>query len=281
MYHQPGLAASWRDGVCRLTLNEPERLNPLSERVRRRLEAVVRRLGVDRSIRVVVLSGAGRAFSAGADLNGLGRTALAELTWSERRRLSGAWQRTLAGLEGVPQPCVAVLHGWVVGGAVLLACCCDLRLAADDMKLSIPELRLGIPLTWAGLPRLVREIGLPRTRDLVMTGRTVSAQEALTWGLVQRVVPAVELNAATDALIGDLLRAPAAAMSLTKEALHAIGRAASAEVVAWADADLLSWSMQEDEGQTAAAAYLASLKKTGLSPTRSWEHSAEPVEEGR
>src|SRR5215831_533761 len=179
MYH--GLSASWQGGVCTLMLDEPDRLNPLSERVRRRLDAVVRRLGSDESTRVVVLRGAGRAFSAGADLDGLDRAALGSLTWSRRRRLAGGWQRTLAGLEAVPQPSVAVLHGWVVGGAALLACCCDLRVAADDMRLSIPELRLGIPLTWAGLPRLVREIGLARTRDHVMTGRSISAQEALTW----------------------------------------------------------------------------------------------------
>jgi enoyl-CoA hydratase/carnithine racemase len=269
MYH--GLTANWRDGVCTLTLDEPERLNPLSERVRRRLDAAVRRLGSDQSTRVVVLRGAGRAFSAGVDLDGIDRSGLEALSWSRRRRLSGAWQRTLAGLEAVPQPAVAVLHGWVVGGAALLACCCDLRLAADDMRLSILELRLGIPLTWAGLPRLVREIGLARTRDLVMTGRSISAQEALGWGLVQRVVPAGHLNAAADALVEELMRAPSAALSLTKEALNAIGRAASSEVVAWADADLLAWSMLETESQAAAAGYMESLRTKRLSTAQPGE----------
>jgi enoyl-CoA hydratase/carnithine racemase len=251
---------SRRGPVCTLTLDEPARLNPLSDAVRRRLDTIVRRLGSDAATRVVVLRGAGRAFSAGVDLSTRDAARLQAMSWSERRRALGAWQRTLAGLETVPQPTVASLHGWVVGGAVLLACCCDLRLEADDLRLSIPELRLGIPLTWAGLPRLVREIGLPRTRDLVMTGRAVSAAEALEWGLVQRVVPAAELAAATDALVADLLRLPAVPLALTKEALHAIGRVAGAEVVAWADADLLSWSLGEPEGQAAAAEYLASLR---------------------
>jgi enoyl-CoA hydratase/carnithine racemase len=132
--------------------------------------------------------------------------------------------------------------------------------AAEDLRLSIPELRLGIPLTWAGLPRLVREIGLPRTRDLVMTGRAITAAEALDWGLVQRVVPAAELAAATDAVVAELMAAPAATLALTKEALNAIGRAVSAEVVSWADADLLAWSRLEAEGQAAAAGYVASLR---------------------
>lgn len=255
-----GLSATCHDGVCTLTLDEPARLNPLGEGVRRRLDAVVRRLAADASVRVVVLRGAGRAFSSGADLAARsGRTASAA-TWSERRRQAGAWQRTLAAFEALPQPTVASLHGWVIGGAVLLACSCDLRVAAEDTRLAIPELRLGIPLTWAGLPRLVREIGLPRTRELVMTGRAIGAAEALGWGLVQRVVPADELAAATDALAAELLAAPAAALALTKEALHAIGRAASGEIAAWADADLLSWSMLEPEGQAAAAEYLASLR---------------------
>jgi len=251
---------SRRGPVCTLTLDEPARLNPLSEAVRRRLDTMVRRLGSDTGTRVVVLRGAGRAFSGGVDLSARDAARLQAMSWSERRRASGAWQRTLAGLEALPQPTVASLHGWVVGGAALLACCCDLRIAADDLRLSIPELRLGIPLTWAGLPRLVREIGLPRTRDLVMTGRPVSAIEAIEWGLVQRVVPVAQLAAATDALAADLLRLPAVPLALTKEALSAIGRAASAEVVAWADADLLSWSMGEPEGQAAATQYLASLR---------------------
>ena len=82
-----------------------------------------------------------------------------------RRRSSGAWQRLLEDLERLPQVTVARLHGHVIGGAFLLAAACDLRVAADDVSMSIPELAIGIPLTWAGLPRLAREIGLPRTRS--------------------------------------------------------------------------------------------------------------------
>jgi enoyl-CoA hydratase/carnithine racemase len=258
---RPGALTLSRSGaVWTLTLDEPARLNPLDDRVRRRLDTVVRRLGSDPSVRVMVLRGAGRAFSGGIDLAARDARSPEAGTWSERRRASGAWQRTLAGLETVPQVTVASLHGWVVGGAALLACCCDLRIAADDMRLSIPELRLGIPLTWAGLPRLVREIGLPRTRDLVMTARVVSAGEALEWGLVQRVVPAADLSEATGALVDELVRMPAAPLALTKEALTAIGRTVATEVVAWADSDLLSWSVREPEGQAAAAEYLASLR---------------------
>jgi enoyl-CoA hydratase/carnithine racemase len=114
MPRPPGLTAACAGGVCTLTLDEPERLNPLNEAVRRRLDAALRRVAGDASVRVVVLRGAGRAFSGGADL--AGRTGEPP-GWSERRRLAGGWQRTLAAFEALPQPAVASLHGWVVGGA--------------------------------------------------------------------------------------------------------------------------------------------------------------------
>jgi enoyl-CoA hydratase/carnithine racemase len=143
---------------------------------------------------------------------------------------------------------VARLHGHVIGGAGLLAAACDLRVAADDLSYAIPEVAIGIPLTWAGLPRLAREIGLPRTRDLVMTGRQLGAGEAEAWGLVHRVVPPAELDAAVDALVDALLAQPPAALAMTVDGLRALGRAVSAPDVAWADPDLLRWSLRELRG---------------------------------
>src|SRR5207237_2290366 len=87
-----------------------------------------------------------------------------------QRRANGAWQRLLDDIEHLPQVTVAQLHGHVIGGAVLLAAACDFRVGADDPSVWIPELALGVRLPWAGIPRLAREIGLPRTRELVMTG---------------------------------------------------------------------------------------------------------------
>ena len=228
--------------VARVVLDRPAKLNALSDELRRELQAAVDELAGRGDVRVVVLAGAGRSFSAGADLADRVPSSPDPLV---RRHASGAWQRLLEDVERLPQVTVARLHGHVIGGAFLLAAACDLRVAADDVSLSIPELAIGIPLTWAGLPRLVREIGLPRTRELVMTGRRVDGAEAERWGLVHRLVPADGLDAAVDALVAELVAQPAAPLAMTVDALRAIGRATSAPDVSWADPDLLRWSLRE------------------------------------
>jgi enoyl-CoA hydratase/carnithine racemase len=231
------------DGAtARLELDRPAKLNALNDELRRDLQAAIDELATRADVRVVVVSGAGRAFSAGADLNERVPSSPDPLV---RRWSSGAWQRLLEDLERLPQVTVARLHSHVIGGAFLLAAACDLRVASDDVSLSIPELAIGIPLTWAGLPRLVREIGLPRTRELVMTGRRIGGEEAERWGLVHRLVAASELDAAVDALVNELLAQPAAPLAMTVDALRALGRATSAPDVSWADPDLLRWSLRE------------------------------------
>jgi enoyl-CoA hydratase/carnithine racemase len=237
--------------VCRVTLDEPDKLNPLGTDVLAGLQDLVVRMRDELDVRVIVIAGAGRAFSAGADL----RTSAAMPDgWRERRRQAGAWQRLFEDLESLPQVTVARLHGYVIGGAVLLAAACDLRIAGDDVRFSIPEVELGIPLTWAGLPRLVREIGLPRTRDFVMTGRAVDGATAERWGLVTRLVAASELDTATNALVDELLVMPDVPLRMTREALASIGRPAVAG--AWADPDLLAWSLREPDTTDAMRRYV-------------------------
>jgi len=242
-----------RDGpVVRLRLNDPDRLNPLGEALREELGAAFDSLGRDPSVTVVVIDGVGPAFSAGADLTaprGAGGS------WAERRHQSGAWQRLLDQLESLPQITVAAIHGHCIGGAALLAVCCDLRVGDANVQVRIPELAIGIPLTWGGVPRLAREIGLPLTRDLVMTGRVLDGAGALACGFVQRLAPAGELAAAVDVVVAKLLEMPAGPLQMTKSLTAALGRD-RAGLAAWADADLLAWSYGEPEGREAAAAYL-------------------------
>lgn len=244
-----------RDGaVLRLTFNRPEKLNALNDGVRAALHDAVRGAREDTAVRVVVLRGAGRAFSAGADLTEGGPAA--EETWAERRHRVGGWQRLLDDLEALPAVTVAVLHGHCIGGAALLAAACDLRIADATLQLRIPELHIGIPLTWGGVPRLAREIGLPLTRDLVMTGRVLDAREAHAAGFVQRLAAKGQLDGASEALADELLAMPEAALAITKAMTAALGRDALG-AAAWADADLLGWSFTETEGRAAAAEYLS------------------------
>lgn len=251
----PAVDVAASGAVCRITLNRPEKLNALSDEVRRLLTEAFTQLGDDIDTRVVVLQGAGRAFSAGADLSGGSLGGGETPSWSQRRHASGGWQRLLDLMESVPQVTVAQLHGHCVGGAALLAVACDLRVGADDLLVHIPELAIGIPLTWAGIPRLAREVGLPMARDLVMTARRLNAAEALRCGFVQRLAPAAELDAATEALVQELLDMPSAPLAMTRSMFAAISRERLGST-AWSDADLLGWSLREPEGLQAAADYV-------------------------
>jgi enoyl-CoA hydratase/carnithine racemase len=252
--------------VCYVTFNQPERLNPLGVGVLRELQAAVESLARDAETRVVVLEGIGRAFSAGADLRPPPPPSDAPprtpSSWAQRRRGAGAWQRLLDSWEALPQVTVARVQGWCIGGAVLLAVASDLRVGDRDAKFSIPEVALGIPLTWGGLPRLVREIGLPRTRDLVMTRRVIPANEALEWGIITRLAGDAGLDAEVAKLLTELLAMPQAPLEMTKASLSAIGRPGLA--IGWADADLLQSAEREEDRAGALQAYIdANVGKRG------------------
>lgn len=240
------------DRVCHLRLNRPDKLNALNDAVREQLHTHLSTLSDRPDVSVVVISGEGRAFSAGADLAAIPTAAAS--SWAERRHGAGAWQRLLALLEVIPQVTVASMHGYCIGGAALLGVACDLRIAAADVQVRIPELEMGIPLTWAGIPRLAREIGLPMARDLVMTGRTLDGEAALACGFVQRLVAVDRLIPETDELVADLLRMAVAPLAMTRSMFSAMSRDRSG-ATGWADPDLLAWSLAEPESRTAAAAY--------------------------
>jgi enoyl-CoA hydratase/carnithine racemase len=250
----PAVAVLFSDRVCKLRLSRPEKLNALNDAVYEELLAHLSSLADRPDISVLVISGEGRAFSAGADLAAVAPAATGERSWTQRRHAAGGWQRLLELLEMIPQVTVASMHGYCVGGAALLAVACDLRIAAEDLHVQIPELEIGIPLTWAGVPRLAREVGLPVARDIVMTARVLDGEAALACGFVQRLVAADELASATDRLVDELLAMAEGPLAMTRSMFSAIGRDRTG-LAAWADADLLSWSLAEEESRRAAAQY--------------------------
>jgi enoyl-CoA hydratase/carnithine racemase len=164
----------------------------------------------------------------------------------------------LDSIEALPQVTVASLHGPVIGGALLIAVACDMRVAAPDVQMSIPELALGIPLTWGGVPRLAREIGIARARELILTGHVVGAAQALAWGLVHRVG---DRGAETKKLMDELLVMPEAPLAITKDALRAHGRTAVSLEAAWADPDLLDAARGEPESREAVLEYMKRLRE--------------------
>jgi enoyl-CoA hydratase/carnithine racemase len=202
-----------------------------------------------------VLSGAGRAFSAGADLRSTAYPPI-EGDWATRRHRTGTWQRLLEQFDRIPQVTVAALHGHVIGGAALLAAACDIRIAAADTVVRIPELAIGIPLTWAGIPLLVREVGLPVTRDWVMTCRAVAVDELLRTGFVTRTAANDSLVTAVDECVAELLAVPPGPLAMTRAMTSAIGRTTPAMLAGWGDADHQQWAFTEGEYRDAARAYV-------------------------
>ncbi len=245
------LSATEVDALGRLTLNRPDKLNPLSAQTLLDIAAAARWFDTRRSVKVVVVRGAGRAFSAGADLGGFAGPQ--DLTIRDAADLGREMADAMERMRAVS---IAAIHGWCVGGGMVLAAACDLRVASDDARFSIPEVDLGLPLAWGGVPRLVREIGPARTKELIMTCRAFDAVEAAAIGFVNRVVPAADLVGEVDALARSLAAKPAHALLSTKRHVNAVTDQMVGTMRSWADADGLVTAFGDAECDEARRVYL-------------------------
>ena len=232
-------------GLVTVTLNRPEKLNAISQKMHRELQEVCTGLRDDFEARVVILTGAGRAFSAGADLGGATRSAVATVPSPatanvlQERANATIGNRTAAALEGVPQVTIAAINGLAVRGAVVFLVCTDIRLASESAWFSIPEVDLDIPMTWNSLPRFMREIGPARTKELVMTCDRFSAEDALRWGLLNHVVPDGNLLPRARELAAKLLAKDPMSLAMTKSTTAALAQAMVPTTVTHSDADYL------------------------------------------
>lgn len=244
-----------------ITLDRPDKLNPLSTTTLNELVEAARFFDSTPGVKVVVVSGRGRAFSAGADLAAFSAGDGSAPSAGATREAADAGRRMAEALESMRAVTVARLHGHCVGGGLVLAAACDLRVAADDVMFSIPEVDLGIPLAWGGIPRLVREIGPALTKELVMTCRPFGAAEARAAGFVNRVVPAPELDAAVEDLVRRLESKSALTLSATKQHTNAVTEAMVGTGRAWNDADSLVTALRDPESRSVAASYLKRFKR--------------------
>ncbi len=211
--------------VVVLTFNDPARRNAMTEAMGRALTAKVAELARDASLRAVVLTGAGRAFSAGGDLamieakGAAGRAAPGGATRARNQQEMEAFYRLFLSVRELPCPTVAALNGAAIGAGLCVALACDLRLAAEDARLGLNFARLGIHpgmgATWT-LPRLV---GPARAAELLYTGRILDGQEAARMGLVNEVVPALQLAGRALALAQELAASAPVAVRGAKQAL--------------------------------------------------------------
>ena len=207
-------AAAW------VTLERPP-LNLFEPGIIRDLRDTFATLARDRDVRVAVLTGSGRAFTAGMNVR-----AMEDLDIVSAKALISSLHEAIAAVHGAPFPVIAAIHGGCLGAGFELALACDLRVAAESASLGLPEVRVGIPsvIQAALLPPM---IGPGRAAEMLLTGAAISAAQALAWGLVNRVVPGDRLRAAVDELIEPILASGPEAIRLQKDL-----------IVRWRETDL-------------------------------------------
>jgi methylglutaconyl-CoA hydratase len=217
------------DGVVRLTLNRPDVHNAFDDRLIAELTQALESLGEDDGVRAVVLTGAGKSFSAGADLNWMRRMA----GYSDEENLADAraLARLMQTLNELPKPTVARVNGAALGGGTGLVACCDIAIASDKASFGTTEARLGIIPAVIG-PYVIAAIGPRQAKRLMLTGERIPASEAARIGLVHEVAPAEGLDAAINAVLDDLLRCGPKAIAAAKRLVRDLtGRPITAEIV--------------------------------------------------
>ena len=227
---QPLLLSERRpDGSAWITLNRPEIHNAFDDRLIADLTAALSVLAGDDAVRAVVLTGSGKSFSAGADLNWMRRTA----SYGDAENLADA--RALAKLMGtlneLPRPTVARVNGAALGGGTGLVACCDIVVASAEALFGTTEVRLGLIPSVIG-PYVVAAIGVRQARRLMLTGERIDAAEAVRIGLVHEAVAADQLDRAVEAVLGHLLRGGPAALAAAKRLVRDLaGRAIEPELI--------------------------------------------------
>ncbi len=201
------------EGVATIRLDRPP-MNALDVAAQEGLRAVSAEVAVRSDVRAVVLYGGPKVFAAGADVK-----EMAAMSYQDMVARAGLLQSAFAAVARIPQPVLAAVTGYALGGGCELALCADLRVAGENAKLGQPEVLLGIIPGAGGTQRLPRLVGPSRAKELIYTGRFVGAEEALRIGLVDRVVPAADVYTAARDLAAQLARGPALALRAAKEAV--------------------------------------------------------------
>ena len=212
-----------RDAVAWLRLNRPQALNALDRELTAAIEQAVEAVAAREDVTVLVVTGRGRAFCAGNDI-----TEMSRLTPDEAEALAARQAALIERFAHLPQVTLAAVDGYALGGGLMLAAAQDLRIASDRARFGLPEVTLGFNPAY-GIARLLDVVAGGHARDLLLTGRTIHASEALRLGLVNRVVAAPTLETSAAAWAAEIARSPRAGLSATKEIMAAIRRGAPGE----------------------------------------------------
>jgi enoyl-CoA hydratase/carnithine racemase len=197
-----------------ITLNRPEKRNALSLELMRELDATLRELGADPEVRAIVIAGAGPAFSAGHDLSEMiGRPE------SFYQELFGVCAELMETVHRVPQPVIAKVHAVATAAGCQLVAACDLAVASQEARFATPGVKIGLFCSSPMVP-VSRAVGRKRALELLFTGEPIDAATAMDWGLVNRVVPAAELDSAVAELVERIAEASPYTVSLGKRAFY-------------------------------------------------------------
>jgi len=207
------------DGVLTLTLNRPKKLNAMSHEVFDALDAAIAAARGDRGVRVIVVTGAGTFFSAGADISMVKEFSDPDLPAETFRQKIRHLQSIFDRLEELEKPVIAAINGPCVGGAVDLILACDLRIAVEDAFFLVPEVRLGLIPDLGATQRLPRIVGVGRAKEMILTARRFTAEECRAMGLINRVVPRDSLEGAVREMANDLMAGGPLAVGVAKRAI--------------------------------------------------------------
>jgi enoyl-CoA hydratase/carnithine racemase len=237
-----------RDGpVLRVWLNRPDRRNAVANTMLEEIGDCFRAIERDFETRIVVLAGRGASFCAGADRKPPAAYDAARDPQTPRaRRFEGHLGRRAArAIEDCEALTIARVQGHAIGGGFVFALACDFRVTAEDAVFSLPEVELGLPLSWAGVPRMIQEIGMARARELLIRCRRIDGTTAEQWGVAHAVVPLAELDAEVDRFVEDLLAKPELAVHMSKTQLRGYARVATLGDATEADGDLFAQAARD------------------------------------
>jgi len=207
------------NGVATVTLNRPDRMNTLGGTMKPDLYDLFQNVMLnDRGLRCVILTGAGdRAFCAGADIKERAASRPPRAEYYARQKFTHDLTRLIETFE---RPVIAAINGVALGGGMEIALCADIRIAADHARLGLPEVKLGVLPAAGGTQRMPRLIGAPLAKELMFTGRHITADEALAYGIVNRVVPQADLMAEARKLADEIAAQPPLSVAFIKQAIN-------------------------------------------------------------
>lgn len=241
-----------RDQIATVTLNRPEKLNAFAGRMRQEIGEAMAAMAADDGVRVIVITGAGRAFCAGADI-GYMKELLAKRDWEAAKALVDVGRQVVTAVRETAKPVIASVNGPAAGGGANFALACDIRIASDRASIGQTFNRIGLHPDWGGTYFLPRLVGPAKALELIFTADMIDAAEALRIGLFNRVVPHDTLGEETRALALQLAAKPPIAMARAKRAIYASGDASLQEMLALELENQLACFESEDAKEGLAA----------------------------